>query len=217
MAVVTLMLLDSASLYFRTFYGVPDTVRAPDGTLVNAVRGFLDAIAVLIAEHRPSHLVACWDDDWRPQFRVDALPSYKAHRVAEEAPEAQAAPDELGPQVPIIIDLLAALGIARLGSAGFEADDVIATLATESTDPVLVVSGDRDLFQLVRDDQPITVLYTAKGLRIRTCWPSSRPAGDWAARSPDCPRCWAGPRAEGETRPPISGARSRRRFPGVVR
>ena len=78
-----LMLLDSASLYFRAFYGVPDTVRAPDGTPVNAVRGFLDIITKLVTLYEPTHLVACWDDDWRPQWRVDLIPTYKTHRVAE--------------------------------------------------------------------------------------------------------------------------------------
>lgn len=158
------MLLDSASLYFRTFFGVPDTVVAPDGTPVNAARGFVDAIAALVRRERPSHLVACWDDDWRPQFRVDAIPSYKTHRVVEDDPDIGDTPDGLGHQVPIIADFLEAAGICRLGSPGFEADDVIGTLATKARGRVDVVTGDRDLFQLVRDDQPIRVLYTAKGL-----------------------------------------------------
>jgi len=158
------MLLDSASLYFRTFYGVPDTVVSPDGIPVNAVRGFLDAIAALVRARRPTELVACWDDDWRPAFRVDAIPSYKTHRVVEADPELGDTPDGLGHQVPIIVDLLEAAGLCRLGSPGFEADDVIGTLATRAGGAVDVVTGDRDLFQLVRDDQPIRVVYTAKGL-----------------------------------------------------
>lgn len=159
------MLLDSASLYFRTFYGVPDSVVSPGGVAVNAVRGFIDAIAALVRSRRPSELVACWDDDWRPAFRVEAIPSYKTHRVVEAEPELGDTPEGLGHQVPIIVDMLRAAGICRLGSAGFEADDVIGTLATRAQGPVEIVTGDRDLFQLVRDDQPITVLYTAKGLR----------------------------------------------------
>ncbi len=158
------MLLDSASLYFRTFYGVPDTVVSPDGIPVNAVRGFLDAIAALVRARRPTELVACWDDDWRPAFRVDAIPTYKTHRVVEEDPELGDTPDGLSHQVPIIVDMLEAAGISRLGSPGFEADDVIGTLATRARGPVEVVTGDRDLFQLVRDDQPVRVVYTAKGL-----------------------------------------------------
>ncbi|MBA3338743.1 MAG: 5'-3' exonuclease [Geodermatophilaceae bacterium] len=158
------MLLDSASLYFRTFYGVPDTVVSPDGIPVNAVRGFLDAIAALVRARRPTELVACWDDDWRPAFRVEAIATYKTHRVVDADPELGDTPDGLGHQVPIIVDMLEAAGICRLGSPGFEADDVIGTLATRASGGVEVVTGDRDLFQLVRDDQPIRVVYTAKGL-----------------------------------------------------
>jgi 5'-3' exonuclease len=163
------MLLDTASLYFRAYFGVPESVKAPDGTPVNAVRGLLDFISRLVADHRPDALVACWDDDWRPQFRVDAIPSYKAHRVAEfvegDAPDAEEVPDTLSPQVPIIVDVLEAFGIARVGAAGYEADDVIGTLATASTaDTTLVVTGDRDLFQLVDDARGVRVLYPVKGV-----------------------------------------------------
>jgi len=158
-----LLLLDSASLYFRAFYGVPDTVRAPDGTPVNAVRGFLDMVATLVTAHRPTRLVACWDDDWRPAFRVAAIPSYKAHRLSADG-RAEDVPEGLEPQVPIVVDVLAALGVARVGHPGFEADDVIATLAERAAragTPVDVVTGDRDLFQLVDDERSVRVLYTA--------------------------------------------------------
>jgi 5'-3' exonuclease len=156
------MVLDSASLYFRAYFGVPESTTAPDGTPVNAVRGFLDFSGRLVTDHRPTRLVACWDDDWRPAFRVDAIPSYKAHRVAGEdgAPE-EDVPDTLGPQVPIIVEVLAALGIARLGSPGYEADDVIGTLCAEADCPVLAVTGDRDIFQVVDDARGVRVLYTA--------------------------------------------------------
>lgn len=157
------MLLDSASLYFRAFYGMKDTVVAPDGTPVNAVRGFLDSIARLITDHGPTRLVCCWDDDWRPEFRVTAIPSYKAHRVADLDANAEEVPDELSPQVPVIADVLAAFGLARVGAAGYEADDVIGTLATRADVPVDVVTGDRDLFQLVDDARRVRILYTAKG------------------------------------------------------
>jgi 5'-3' exonuclease len=156
------MLLDAASLYFRAFYGVPTSVTSPDGRPVNAVRGFLDMTARLVTAHGPDRLVACWDDDWRPAFRVDALPSYKAHRVAPEGGEE--VPDELGPQVPVLIEVLAAAGIARVGAPGYEADDVIGTLATRARGPVDVVTGDRDLFQLVDDARGVRVLYTARGI-----------------------------------------------------
>ena len=157
------MLLDAASLYFRAFYGVPTSVTSPDGRPVNAVRGFLDMTARLVVAHRPDRLVACWDDDWRPAFRVAALPSYKAHRLAPEGSE-EVVPDELSPQVPVLADVLAAAGIARVGAPGYEADDVIGTLATRAREPVDVVTGDRDLFQLVDDDRGVRVLYTARGI-----------------------------------------------------
>ncbi|GAA2809701.1 5'-3' exonuclease [Streptomyces showdoensis] len=161
------MLLDTASLYFRAYFGVPDSVRAPDGTPVNAVRGLLDFITRLVQDHRPDDLVACWDEDWRPQWRVDLIPSYKAHRVAEvteSGPDAEEIPDTLSPQVPVIEEVLAALGIARVGAEGFEADDVIGTLTARAAGPVDIVTGDRDLFQLVDDGRGVRVLYPRKGV-----------------------------------------------------
>jgi 5'-3' exonuclease len=156
------MLLDAASLYFRAFYGVPTSVTSPDGRPINAVRGFLDMTGRLLTTYRPDRLVACWDDDWRPAFRVEALPSYKAHRLAADGGEET--PDKLGPQVPVLVDVLAAAGIARVGAPGYEADDVIGTLATRARGPVDVVTGDRDLFQLVDDERGIRILYTARGI-----------------------------------------------------
>jgi len=161
------MLLDTASLYFRAFHGVPDTVKAPDGRPVNAVRGLLDMIAKLVTTYEPTHLVACWDDDWRPQWRVDLIPSYKAHRVVEvveDAPDVEEVPDPLEAQVPIIREALAALGIPVVGAPEHEADDVIGSLATQSDIPVDVVTGDRDLFQLVDDTRGIRVIYTGRGM-----------------------------------------------------
>ncbi len=153
-----MLLLDSASLYFRAFFGVPEVI-GPSGVPTNAVRGLLDMIASLVDRGRPTHLVACWDNDWRPAFRVEAIPSYKAHRVAEPGPDdlaGEQVPEALGVQVPIIIDALTALGIARVGVDGYEADDVIGTLATQFSGrmPVDIVTGDRDLFQLVDDTEP---------------------------------------------------------------
>lgn len=175
-----LLLLDTASLYFRAYFGVPESVgRAPDGTPVNAVRGLLDMITRLVTDRRPTRLVACWDDDWRPAFRVAAIASYKAHRVAEQVAAAdgtttsvEEVPDTLAPQVPVIAQVLQALGIARLGAPGYEADDVIGTLVAREVArpvgervPVDVVTGDRDLFQLVDDDARVRVLYTVKGIK----------------------------------------------------
>ncbi|MDQ3628195.1 MAG: 5'-3' exonuclease [Actinomycetota bacterium] len=176
-----LLLLDTASLYFRAFFGVPDSVRAPDGTPVNAVRGLMDFITRLVADYRPSHLACCWDNDWRPQWRVDLLPSYKAHRVAVEVPagsDVEETPDPLAVQVPVIADVLHALGIAVVGADGYEADDVIGTLATDAGMPVEIVTGDRDLFQLVDDATQVRVLYTARGVgrheRVDAAWVQER-------------------------------------------
>jgi 5'-3' exonuclease len=157
------MLLDSASLYFRAFYGIPpDTMTAPDGTPVNAVRGLLDMIARLIRARRPGRLVACMDADWRPAFRVKAIPSYKAHRANPDGTEQ--VPEALTAQIPVIEQVLAAAGVAMAGAPGYEADDVIGTLAAREGGPVDVVTGDRDLFQLVDDARPVQVIYTARGM-----------------------------------------------------
>ncbi len=162
-----LMLLDTASMYFRAYYGVPDSVTAPDGTPVNAVRGLLDFIARLVADHSPDALVACMDADWRPHWRVELIPSYKAHRVAQESaegPDVEEVPDTLSPQVPVIEAVLDALGIARVGVPGYEADDVIATFTARADGPVDIVTGDRDLYQLVDDARGVRVLYPVKGM-----------------------------------------------------
>jgi 5'-3' exonuclease len=161
------MLLDTASLYFRAYFGVPDSIKAPDGTPVNAVRGLLDFISRLVEEYRPSHLACCWDTDWRPQWRVDLIPSYKAHRVEYVVPggtDVEEVPDPLEAQIPVIVDVLQAFGIAIVGADGYEADDVIGTLATGAGMPVEIVTGDRDLFQLVDDSVGVRVLYTARGV-----------------------------------------------------
>jgi 5'-3' exonuclease len=159
------VLLDSASLYFRSYYALPDSMTAPDGTVVNAVRGFTDTIARILTDRRPSRLVACMDADWRPEFRVNALPSYKAHRVADPVNNVEEVPDTLTPQVPIILDVLDAFGFAVAEADGYEADDVIGTLAhRETVDPVEVVTGDRDLFQVVRTEPtPASVVYVGRG------------------------------------------------------
>lgn len=169
--VTRLMLLDSASMYFRSFYGVPDRWRGRDGTPTNAVRGFVDTIARVITQFGPDAMVACWDDDWRPAFRVALVPSYKAHRVASGSDDAtpqetteEEIPDDLQVQEPIMAAVLSAVGIARVGAVGFEADDVISQYARHHEGPVDVVSGDRDLFQLVDDRRQVRIIYTAKGM-----------------------------------------------------
>lgn len=173
---MSVLLLDGASMWFRSYFGVPSSITAPDGRPVNAVRGFIDSVATLITRERPDRLVVCLDLDWRPQFRVDLIPSYKAHRVAAEVDDIDAnadmeeVPDDLSPQVDMILAVLDAFGIATAGAEGFEADDVLGTLATaESRSPVVVVSGDRDLLQLVADEPvAVRVLYIGRGLSKAT-------------------------------------------------
>ena len=194
-----LLLLDSASLYYRAYFGVPESMVAPNGMPINAVRGFLDMIGRLVVARRPRGVVACWDDDWRPAWRVAAIPTYKTHRViAENTDPGLAAgaalsgwvedtPDTLSPQVPIILTALEALGIPVIGAAHHEADDVIGTLATREPGPVEIVTGDRDLFQLATVDRSVIVLYTAGGVRelveVDAAWVAAKyaiPPGTYA-------------------------------------
>jgi 5'-3' exonuclease len=163
-SVSRLMLLDAASLYFRAFFGVPESMTAPDGTPINAARGLLDFIARLVTVRAPDRLIACLDEDWRPAFRVAAVPSYKAHRLLNAARNIEDVPRALVAQVPVILEVLDALGLAYVGAPGFEADDVIGTLAARDPGPVDVVTGDRDLFQVVDDSREVRVLYTARGV-----------------------------------------------------
>jgi 5'-3' exonuclease len=150
------LLIDGSSMIFRAFYAIPQTTRAPDGTLVNAVRGFLDSLARYVTERRPSHVAVTTDEDWRPDWRVELIPSYKTHRTAEPVPPA------LDPQMPVIMECLEAIGIDVVGLAGYEAEDIIASLVSKVSPPVEIVSGDRDLFSLVRDRE-VVVLYPEKG------------------------------------------------------
>jgi 5'-3' exonuclease len=149
------MFVDGSSLIFRAFYGVPTSMRSPDGKPINGVRGFMDRLANLVVEHRPGRLAVASDDDWRPAWRVALIPSYKAHRVAEPIPP------ELEPQMPIIHEVLAAAGVELVGVPEYEAEDVIASWTASARGSVDIVSGDRDLFALVRDPD-VRVLYPEK-------------------------------------------------------
>jgi 5'-3' exonuclease len=164
MASGRLLLLDSASLYFRAFFGVPDSLKAPDGTVVNALRGILDFTSTLRTQYAADAVVACWDDDWRPQWRVDLIPSYKTQRLDDAGAEADTTGGLLGPQVPLIAEAMALLGIPVVGAPGAEADDIIGTFATTWDGPVDIVTGDRDLFQLVDDERQVRVIYVARGV-----------------------------------------------------
>ena len=159
------LLLDSASLWYRAFYGMPDSLRSPSGEPVNAIRGFLDSVARLAIAYKPDQIVACLDGDWRPAWRIELIPQYKAARVidADDTERLQEEID-LDSQIPVILDILDAIGLPIIGIDDYEADDVIATLATREKSPSIIATGDRDLFQLVNDDKPISVAYLAKGI-----------------------------------------------------
>jgi len=159
---MTLMLLDSASLWYRAYFGMPDTLLSPSGEPVNAIRGYLDMTARLMNIYNPNRLVACIEGDWRPSWRVDLFPDYKANRLDVEGAEEE--PDTLGPQIPILLDLLEAFGIPLVGVDDYEADDVMASFAVTEPGPTKIVTGDRDLFQLVDDKRKISVVYLAKGI-----------------------------------------------------
>ncbi len=158
---MSLLLIDSASLWYRAYYGMPDTMVAPDGTPVNAIRGFLDMTARLVSTYNPDRIVACLEGDWRPTWRTDLFPGYKANRVDESGEEEE--PDTLGPQIPVLLDLLDFFGIPMVGVDDYEADDLIATFSKNEKGPIHVVTGDRDLFQLVDDKRKVRVIYLAKG------------------------------------------------------
>lgn len=173
-----ILLLDSATLYYRAFHALPSSMTAPDGFPHGAVRGFLSTLGSLVSRTGARGVIACWDADWRPAWRVALVPGYKAHRVAEAgettgAGGAEDEPDDLGPQVDAIAGILDALGVPRVGADGYEADDVIASLAASLPGPVIAVSGDRDLLQVA---SPTTsVLLAVNGGMER--WPLLDPAG----------------------------------------
>ena len=159
---MTLMLLDSASLWYRAYFGMPDTLVSPSGLQVNAIRGYLDMTSKLINLYKPNRIVACLEGDWRPSWRVELFPDYKMNRLDESGDEEE--PDTLSPQIPILLDLLEALGFPMLGVDDYEADDLMATFAVNQPGPVRIVTGDRDLFQLVDDKRDVKVVYLAKGI-----------------------------------------------------
>lgn len=158
------LLVDASSLIYRAFFSNPDTVRSPDGRLVNAAHGFLGMLARLVSDRNPDLICCAADEDWRPDWRVQLIDSYKTHRAADGSPQ-QLVEDQLEAQIPIIFELLALCGVAVVGHTDYEAEDVIGTLAARAPGPVEIVSGDRDLFQLVRDPR-VVVLYPRRGVSV---------------------------------------------------
>ncbi len=159
---MSLMLLDSPSLWYRAYYGMPDTLLSPAGAPINAIKGFLDMTSRLLLTYKPNRIVACLDGDWRPSWRVEIFPEYKASRLTTAGEEEE--PDLLSPQIPILLELLDLFGIPVIGVDDYEADDIMATLAVREKGPIRIVTGDRDLFQLVDDKKDIKIVYLAKGI-----------------------------------------------------
>ena len=160
---MTLMLIDSASLWYRAYYGMPDSLVSPKGEPINAIKGFIDMTARLVNSYKPERLALCLDGDWRPSWRFDLFPEYKSNRL-DEGGEEEEEPDLLTPQIPIILDFFESLGVQIIGADDYEADDVIATLARRESGPVRIVTGDRDLFQLVDEEKDVKIVYLAKGI-----------------------------------------------------
>ncbi len=156
------LLVDASSLIYRALFSTPDSVITPDGRPINAAHGFLGMLSRLITNHDPGFLCCATDEDWRPQWRVDLIEDYKSTR-AEPGSAQEQAEDLLAPQMPVLFEILEGAGIPVVGHADAEAEDVIGTLAERAPGKVGIVSGDRDLFQLVRDPN-VFALYPKKGV-----------------------------------------------------
>jgi len=150
--------LDAASLLYRAYHAIPE-MRAADGSKIHAAHGFLGFLTRLIPDRGADRLIVALDNDWRPAFRVAALPTYKTHRLA--GPDDP--PDDVGLQFPVLLEIFDAIGISYAEATGFEAEDVIATIAAGAAGAVEIVTGDRDLFAVVRDPE-VKVLYTLRGV-----------------------------------------------------
>ena len=151
------LLLDTSSLLYRAFFALPPSIADASGSPVNAVHGYLDMTARLLAAHAPDEAVHVYDHDWRPAARVEAYPGYKAERPPD--------PEALPPQFALLREALDALGLPQAEAPLWEADDAIAALCARAfpEDRVDVVTGDRDLLQLVRDPV-VRVLFTRRGV-----------------------------------------------------
>jgi 5'-3' exonuclease len=153
------LLLDTSSLTYRAFFALPTSITDPGGRPINAVRGVLDMHARLVQDHAPDEVVHVFDHDWRPAPRVEAYAGYKSQRPEE--------PADLTPQFALLREVLAAFGLPMVEAPGWEADDAIGTMCVQADadDRIDVVTGDRDLLQLVTDAGPeVRILFTMKGV-----------------------------------------------------
>ena len=141
----TVMLIDGNSLTYRAFFALPTDMATASGQVTNAVFGFTSMLINLMKDHEPDHVAVAFDRP-EPTFRHEMTPTYKAQR--------ESAPDILRQQMGLVREVLEAMAIPTLETIGFEADDIIATLATQGRDrgdDVIIVTGDRDSYQLVED------------------------------------------------------------------
>ncbi|MFJ1752653.1 DNA polymerase I [Kitasatospora sp. NPDC088134] len=174
------MLLDGHSMAYRAFFALPvENFSTATGQPTNAVYGFTSMLVNTVRDERPTHLAVAFDLS-RQTFRSAEYPEYKANRSAT--------PDEFRSQIPLIGELLDAMRVPRLTAEGFEADDVIATLATAAAAEgfeVLVVTGDRDSLQLVNEN--VTVLYPTKGVSELTRYTPEKVAEKYGVRPDQYP------------------------------
>jgi 5'-3' exonuclease len=165
--------VDLSSLAYRSFYGLPDSIRSNEGKPVNAIKGYLDALNRFIKMYKPKEIIHAVDEDWRPQWRVDLLPQYKAHRVEEN--EEELVPDDLEYQLELLPQILQDMGMKVVGAEKNEADDILAVVCKQRSN-VVVITGDRDLLQLIDDKKSNAVhmlgkdggtLFTEKEVMIK--------------------------------------------------
>jgi DNA polymerase-1 len=153
-----LVLLDGHSLAYRAFFALPSDLQTTTGQLTNVVYGFTTMLVKLFGDYSPDRIAVCFDLG-RPAYRHDVYDGYKANR--------RTTPDDFSSQMPLVREVLAALRIPVVEVAGYEADDLIATLVKEARAeglPVLVVTGDRDNLQLIDDQAGVRVLMTRRGI-----------------------------------------------------
>ncbi|MGH2805813.1 MAG: 5'-3' exonuclease [Actinomycetota bacterium] len=156
------LLVDAPSLFYRALFSTPDSITRPDGEPINAAYGFFRMLARLVADLDPDYIACASDDNWRPQWRVDLIPAYKNVR-ATPGSQQEAAEARLATQVPILYSFLEMCDIAVFGHPDYEAEDVIGTLVQRAPGRVVIFSGDRDLFQLVREAD-VVVLFPIRGV-----------------------------------------------------
>jgi 5'-3' exonuclease len=158
------LLIDAPSLFYRALFSTPDDISTPEGKPINAAYGFFRMIARLIGDQNPDFIACAADENWRPEWRVKLIESYKAER-AEPGSAQEKAEERLAHQVPVIYELLELSGIRVVGHPDYEAEDIIGTLSARAPGRVAIFSGDRDLWQLVEDPQYF-VIYPIRGVSV---------------------------------------------------